>query len=398
MTGTKIDKRGSLLLRKKIENIDISAVYIPITSTQLKIGDKVKEGELIGIYHSLNVYASLSGEVINFDKKNTIRGEEEVVLIKKNKEDIIKVKVNENIDREDFIKLLNVYSIIGLGGAGFPTYKKYDVPNIDTLIINAVECEPYIMADYALILEHAKEIVDAIYKIMKINNIKKSYIGIKKNNVDIINSLKKYIKDDCLEIALVPSLYPMGWERLLIKKITNTTYNKLPIEKGIVVNNISTIYAIGRLLKGYPLTERVITVSGDLATPKSIRIKNGTLVGDILKDLNIENDDYIVIAGGPMMGKEITPDFVLTNQVNCLLIMPKKNDKVLSCLRCGKCVGVCPVKLEPVLIKDSINNKEVLEKLDVNRCIECGLCSYVCPSNIPLRDYVISSKEKVGGD
>lgn len=398
MTGTKIDNRSSLLLRKKIENIDVSTVYIPITSHQLEIGAKVKEGELIGTYHDLNVYASLSGEVISFDKKNTIRGEEEVVLIKKNKEDIIKVKVNDNIDKEDFVELLKKYSIVGLGGAGFPTYRKYDVPNIDTLIVNAVECEPYIMADYALVLEHAKEIVDAIYKIMKINNIKKGYIGIKKNNVNVINSLKKYIKDNHIEISLMPSLYPMGWERLLIKKITNTTYDKLPIEKGIVVNNISTIYAIGRLLEGYPLTERVITVSGQLNTPKSIKIKNGTLASDILKNLNIQDDDYIVIAGGPMMGREITSDFVLTSQVNCLLIMSKKNNTVLSCLRCGKCVGVCPVRLEPVLIKDSINNKETLEKLDVNRCIECGLCSYICPANIPLRDYVISAKEKVRGD
>jgi len=395
MIGTKIKKNGEKIINKEIENFDLEYVYIPVTSHQLKKGDNVSEGDIVGENHNLNVYSSVSGTITDFSKKNTLYGEEEVVIIKTNNKTKKYNLKDLKIDKKQFINMLKENSIIGLGGAGFPTYKKYDVETIDTLIINAIECEPYIMSDYIISIKYAKEIIDTIYRIMEINNIRKSYIGLKKDNKKVIDALKKYIKDKKIEIKELPSLYPMGWERSLIKQITNITYDKLPIEKNIVVNNISTIYAINEMFKGKPLYERVITITGNVVeNPKVLKVKNGTLVKDILKEVKIK-DDYTIIAGGPMMGKEVTEDFVITSNVNCILVMAKNKNKSINCLRCGKCINACPVKIDPVLIKDSVNNVEKLKKLDCLKCIECGLCSYVCPSNIPVRDYVIEAKSKL---
>lgn len=203
-----------------------------------------------------------------------------------------------------------------------------------------------------------------------------------------------------IKLVTVPNIYPMGWERLLVEETLHIKYDRLPIEKGVVVSNISTIYAIYEALKyEKPLIERVITFTGEgFKEPKNILVKVGTKVSDVINDIiHYKEDDLLFIAGGPMMGEALpTDDLVVSPNLNCVLVI-KDNIKDLetNCLRCGKCVAVCPAKISPVLIKDAIKNKEYLKELEVNRCIECGLCSYICPAKIKVREIVKSAKKKI---
>ena len=282
----------------------------------------------------------------------------------------------------------------------FPTYIKYDVKKrIKHLIINAVECEPYITADYVILKEHTKEILECIDAIMAINKIENGYIVVKKNNdliAKISDLLCGYPK---IKLVKVPNIYPMGWEKNVVKYAIKKSYDKLPIEVDAVTNNVSTIYAIYNALKdGIPLISRIVTVSGDgIKKPINVRVRIGQNAHDLLEGLGYKRKKNILISGGPMMGVSMpSDDFVITSNINCILLFkPDDADLQSVCFRCGKCVSVCPAKLSPVLIKDNINNTEELKKLNVSKCVECGLCSYVCPAKIMLRNKVIQAKKNV---
>ena len=195
----------------------------------------------------------------------------------------------------------------------------------------------------------------------------------------------------------------MGWERTLVQEVTGKQYNKLPIEKGIVVNNISTIYSIYESMKlNKPLIEKVVTFSGEKLNKKcNVLVKIGTPVKDVLDYLGVA-DNNIMVSGGPMMGDIIDDDAVICNNQNCVLVLDKVINMSTKCLRCGKCVSVCPSKLSPVLIMNSKckteKDKEKIKKLHPERCIECGLCSYICPSKINVRETVKNKKEVLKGD
>ena len=205
-----------------------------------------------------------------------------------------------------------------------------------------------------------------------------------------------------IKIKLVPNVYPMGWERKLIKEVTHKEYDKYPIEEGIVVNNISTIYAIYEALKyNKPLIERIITFSGEnLQDKRNVLVKIGTPVSEVLEQLKVK-ENSVIVAGGPMMGKKVE-DLVVSANMNCILALENKIDIPTICLKCGKCVEVCPSKLSPVLImrtkvkKDKDINK--LKKLHPEKCIECGLCSYICPANLLVRERVKDAKKILRGD
>ena len=188
----------------------------------------------------------------------------------------------------------------------------------------------------------------------------------------------------------------MGWERNLIKEILKVDYDRLPIEKNIVVNNLQTIYSIYlALFQDKKYTKRVFTITG-LNSDININVeaKIGTKILDIINELGTINKDFNVIANGPMMGKLVdVNDLILSSNLNCLLLLPQKEYEETKCLRCAKCVENCPANIAPVLIKENINNKETLKQLNPNKCIECGLCSYICPAKINLRDYIIKAKE-----
>lgn len=420
IANLKIPNKKSISLKNKlIEYLNPEYVYIPLISgleTNISIfvkkGDYVYKGSIIGKRQgnfSIPILSSVSGTVIGFEEKYYLNGQKiKCIVIQNDFKELVEKKLPicediNKIKKSDFIEKLKNDSIVGLGGANFPTFAKYDTDKlIKTLIINAVECEPYITSDYVLILEHAEDILEGIDAILQINGIQEAYIAIKKTNTKLIDAFDKFIGTyPNIKIYQTENIYPMGWEKNVVLSVLKKTYNNLPIEVNAVVNNVSTIYAIYESLKyNRPLISRIVTFTGEgLEHPQNIRVKFGTSVKEIIKKYckykNI--DDLMFVAGGPMMGHSLpTDDLVVTPNLNCVLVIPKlKKSDSMECLRCGLCVKYCPAKLAPVLIKNNCENIDNLKQYQVNRCIECGLCSYVCPSKIKVRDYVKKAKENM---
>ena len=393
-------------------------VYIPMISSRdtnitilVKKGDYVYRGSMVGKRKGnfkTPIFSSVSGTVIDVVEKPCLTGENiKCVMIENDfkeraeKTHAIKQDIGD-YTKTEFIEKIKNCGIIGLGGAGFPTYAKYDTEKeIKTLIINGVECEPYITTDIVLLKERPEEILEAIDAIMRINNIKEAYLAISKDS-KLIKIVESYL-GTYPRIKLVPVLnrYPMGWERNLVKYIKKTTYDRLPIEKGIVVNNVATVYSIYSALKyNKPLFERVITLTGEvLKKPQNVCVKVGTMAKDVIEYIDgyKRNKDIVIVAGGPMMGLSVISDeLVITPDINCIMVIKKPSVcKSIECLRCGKCVEKCPSNLSPVLIKDNINNIEELKKLRPEKCVECGLCSFICPSKINVREYIKEAKVKL---
>ena len=379
-----------------------SKVYIPLISGNdtditilVKKGEYVHKGSIVAKSKGdfrIPIHSSVSGTVIDFVEKTSFYGDKVKCILIENdfKEKIeekafVKKQINK-YTKEEFIENIKENGI------------KYS-NKIKTLIVNAVECEPYITTDYFLSKLKCEEILETIDAILEINRIDEAIIAISKDNLKLKeifdNFIGTYLK---IKIAVVPNTYPMGWERNLISEVTGKQYNKLPIEKGIVVNNISTIYAMYESLKfNKPLIERIVTFSGEKLKKKcNVLVKIGTPIKEILDHLGVEKDN-IKISGGPMMGNILDDDSVICNNQNCVLVLSNTNDIPTKCIKCGKCVNVCPAKLSPVIIMNSKSNVDKLKKLHPERCIECGLCSYICPSKINVREAVKNKKEVLKG-
>lgn len=408
MIGIRLPKHKKETINKLEEYLSPKYVYFKIEdSDELLVleNDKVLVGDrIIKTKFDSFIHSSVSGKVIKIIEKIDYKNNKAKFLeIENNFKEENSFKENDitKFTKEEFIENIKNNGIVGLGGAGFPTYIKYNNDNIKTLIINAVECEPYITADYTICFNNIKEIIEAINAIIKIYNLEEVFIAIKiKNRIlkeKIIPYITKYPKIKLIE---VPNLYPMGWEKALVRYIKHTDYDKLPIEKNIVVSNASTMYAIYESLKyNKPLIEKIITISGNAINKKTnVKIKIGTCFNELEAIFNGYNENNItLISGGPMMGNAISNnDFVIPNNLNSIIALKKINNfDPITCLRCGKCNDHCPAKICPVLVKDNIDNKEELKRLNVDRCIECGICSFVCPSKINLREYVREAKKKV---
>ena len=418
ITGIKIPTRKKMSIKEKIGVYNkMKYVYIPLISgndtnitVSVKKGDYVYKGTIIGKRKGnfrIPIHSSVSGTVIDYEEKYTSNGKKvKCVVIENDFLDAIE-KEYENNDitkytKKEFLKTIQDCGIVGLGGSGFPTYIKYNIDKkINTLIINAVECEPYITADFVLFREKCEEILETIDAIREINNIDEAIIAIKNTNPELKEIIDNYIGTYLkLKVVEVPNIYPMGWEKSLVKYIKKTDYSRLPMEKRIIVNNVSTIYAIYEALKyKKPLTERIVTFTGEnLKRPQNVMVKIGTPAKEVIKKVGGTNEKEVTyVAGGPMMGIEIPTDDVIINcNDNCILVLNNiKQDIGQICIRCGKCVENCPAKLSPVLIGEALNNPQKLKKLEPNRCIECGLCSYICPAKINVREKVRLAKEKL---
>lgn len=379
MKGIKLEQNKNISLEYNIKKTDTKYLYFNVPDNydiKIKKNDKVKINTILA--ESLNdtsIISSVSGKVVQCDKVIKIQNDY--------KENIEKIDIS-NMTKEKFVQLLKDSGIKGMSGSGYKTYKKYDIPSIKTLVVNAIECEPYITSDYALIREHSKEIIEGIKKIMEINNIEKSIIVIKRNNHNIEQYFKEYLTSN-ITIYKTKNIYPAGWSKGLMKELFNLDYTEHATDNGIIVNNVATIYAIKRLLDGIRLESRVVTITGDTPNRGNYLLKIGTDIKDIMDTKNL-------IIGGPMMGLEYNNNYI-TSQIGCLLVLDNKQESESPCIRCGKCINVCPVNIEPVLIKDNINNKDKLQSLNPNRCIGCGLCSYICPARINLRDIVSKAKK-----
>ena len=418
ITGIKIPKRKKMSIKEKIGVYNkMKYVYIPLISgndtnitVSVKKGDYVYKGTIIGKRKGnfrIPIHSSVSGTVIDYEEKYTSNGKKvKCVVIENDFLDALETEYENNditkYTKKQFLKTIQDCGIVGLGGSGFPTYVKYNIDKrINTLIINAVECEPYITADYVLLREKCEEILETIDAIREINNIDEAIIAIKNTNSELKEIIDNYIGTYLkIKVVEVPNLYPMGWEKNLVKYIKKTDYSKLPMEKGIIVNNVSTIYAIYEALKyKKPLTERIVTFTGEnLKRPQNVMVKIGTPASEVIKKVGgLNNKEVTYVTGGPMMGLEVpTDDVVINCNDNCILVLNSfKQEQENACMRCGKCVENCPAKLSPVLIADALKNTQKLKKLEPNRCIECGLCSYICPAKINVREKVRQAKEKL---
>ena len=415
LNGIKIKNIGQKVISNEVVDVsDPNKVYIPLINNGVicecivKKGKKVKKGTQIGVRKDIDfpILSSVSGTVIDIKKCLYLNGENvPCVVIENDKmEKVVKKVLKEDIadyKKEEFIELLRKCAIVGMGGSDFPTFLKYKI-DANTLIVNAVECEPYISSDIMLIKLKAEMILESINAIMKINNIKKCYIAYKEKNTIIKDSFNKYIKK-YKNISLYPLLdmYPMGWERHVVKSVLDLEYDRYPSEVGVIVNNVSTIFSIYKALKFQRnSTKRIITISGEGFSERiNILAKVGTNMSSIINKLGKYKSDVRVIAGGPMMGISLKSDnVVVTNNLGAITILPNIDDEVHNCMGCGRCINACPAKICPVFILKNLNNVEELKKLNPEKCIECGACSYICPSKIGLRDAVKMAKKKVKKD
>jgi Na+-translocating ferredoxin:NAD+ oxidoreductase subunit C len=397
--------------KPKVVYIPLIARDNPDVTNLVKKDDYVYKGMIIAKSKGnlrIPIHSSVSGIVLGIEEKTYINGEKiKCVAIendfkeKTEKKKVVKKEINKYI-KEEFVEIIKEAGIIGMGGSGFPTYIKYNCPTpIKTILVNAVECEPYITADHILLKTKCEEILECIDALVEINHAEEAIIAIKKGDNELIEHLNNFVGTYLkIRVVEVPNFYPMGWERNLVKYITKKTYTKFPIELGIIVNNVSTIYAIYEALKlDRPLTERIVTFTGDgLVNPQNVLLKTGTLVHEVIEAIGgYSTEELKLVAGGPMMGTALNNDeVVVTSTLNCVLVQhDPDDDRIEECLRCGKCVNVCPAKLSPVLIKDNVKNITLLKDLEPNRCIECGLCSYICPAKIPVREFVKLAKKEI---
>lgn len=424
MDGGKTMRQDVMNLKKMSKNqlIDFSKpkyVYIPLASGKdenvtvlVKKGDYVKIGTVIGKRKGtkkIPIHATVSGYVMGIEKKLYVTGQ--LVRCIKIENDGKECYLEENIDqkkmsqytKEEFLETILDTGIVGLGGDAFPTYIKYNTDKkINTLVINAVECEPYNTSDTTLLFEKCEEILEAIDAIMEINHIEHAIIAVPKEETELIRKLNNFIGTYLnIEVKALSSSYPIRWERKLVKETKHVNYKFIPLEKGIIVNNVSTIYAIYEALKQKkPLVDRIVTFTGNgLKKQCNVKLKIGTLAKDVIKKIGgYQNvDDMILIAGGAMMGNALSSDeLAISPEVSCVLVLPYEKNKIANpCIRCGKCVQMCPAKLNPVMIAEAYQEKNIklLQQLEVKRCIGCGLCSFICPSNRNIRNQIKLAKK-----
>lgn len=393
---------------------DVTHVYFPLVAGNgatcdpiVKVGDKVKVGTKIAYREAMSVplFSSVSGTVTEIKKLVNIatgRPCDHIVIANDFKATQEKPLATVKLDapREHIIEAIKEAGILGMGGAGFPTWFKYHTAkDIDAVLINAVECEPYLTTDYCTMRDDAEHIVLGARYLTRAAGAPKAIIALKKGRVEAYEALiaasEEYPE---IEIRLVPDKYPMGWEGTLIYEVFKKRYDKLPSEIGVVVNNAQTAVAVyNALVNGEVLTKRTITVSGNaLVNQGNIVIPIGVLAEDVLKHFEVREDvEYFLLPGGPMTSKSArTAQFALQPIHGGLTLLEKVKFKTVPCLRCGDCTANCPVGLQPVEIKLAFEARDMvrLSKLETARCVDCGLCSYVCPSKIEVSDIVSKAK------
>ncbi|MCR5198726.1 MAG: electron transport complex subunit RsxC [Prevotella sp.] len=395
-------------------------------------GDKVKVGTLLaeaGSFVSAPIYSSVSGTIVKIDSAIDATGYRKPAIIINVEGD----EWEENIDRSEKLELMKDHpeltpevivnrvkdaGIVGMGGAGFPTFIKLTPPptaKAECVIINAVECEPYITADYRLMMEHADEILVGLELLMKAAKVTTGYIGIETNKPKAIELLSEKASkafegtDYRVEVVPLKQRYPQGGEKQLVDAVIRRQVPAppaIPVNVGAIVQNVGTAYAVYQaVMKNKPLFERYTTVTGKrLAHPGNFLVRMGTPMQDLI-DLcgGMPEGDNKLLAGGPMMGKALTSTEVPickgTNSVTILSDEDARRKEPQPCIRCAKCVGACPMGLEPYLLAklSAFKKWEKAEAEDIVSCIECGSCQFTCPAQRPLLDNIRQGKQTVMG-
>ena len=310
----------------------------------------------------------------------------------------------ENASQEEMVSFMKETGIIGQGGAGFPTYVKYLKPQgIHTLIINAVECEPFITADYKVIMDNVEDFIHGCRILLKMSTGKECLIAIKKTHPDLIDYVNKEIQKEGLsdiKVVPVPDVYPMGGERTLVRTLLKKNFKRLPAEVGAIVNDANTAILTARAFeKGEAISKKYVTFSGEaLNYPTNVLVPVGMSVAEILENIGGIKDNLAscrLIAGGPMMGKAMVSDQICIDRaMNAITVLKDEEEPAMTCMRCGRCTAHCPVGLQPVRIANAVkmNDMAEMEKRGAMQCIECGLCTYVCPSKIQVTENVRKAK------
>lgn len=394
-------------------------VYVPLScgpvpyKAIVAVGDKVLKGQAVALREDRfghPIHSSVSGVVSAIKKMwHPFARMVETIEIKNDFQEIAIADFGQplkELTKENIINRVKNAGIVGLGGAGFPTYIKY-MSNRDAkvVIINAAECEPYLTADAMLIQTAVDKLIRGIKYIMIASGAPKAVIAIKKTKRTLIAHLESsLVNNPQISVFLLNDVYPAGWEKYIVERVLKKSYHSLPIEVGAVINNVATVIAVCEAIEeNKPLIEKVITITGEgIKQPQNFFVKIGvkasdliSLAGGYVDDL----EDAYFIAGGPMSGKAIfLDDMIITPYLTSVIVKPKGFVGLAQpCMGCGKCAEYCPAYLTPTEIKKAFlaGDLEEAEKQGALKCVQCGLCSYVCPSRVEITDSVVKAQEAV---
>jgi electron transport complex protein RnfC len=389
------------------------------TKPEVTIGDEVKKGQLIGSptsFVSAPVHSSISGKVIAISDFPQPSGRmvPSVVIESDGKDEGIPFTDNPDylaLDVDEIKDRIKNAGIVGLGGAAFPTSVKLSPPKekpVDTVILNGAECEPYLTADHRLMVERSQDIVNGLKLIMKALGVTDGYIGIENNKPDAIKAMVESASEDPnIKVLSLKVKYPQGAEKMLIKAVKGREVPSkgLPMDVGVVVQNVGTALAIYEAVRyNKPLIERVVTVTGKgVKEHKNFMVRIGTLISELIEQCGgLTEDAAKVISGGPMMGfAQWSLDVPVVKGTSGILVLTKNecisSDEYSPCIRCGSCIDICPMGLNPSILSILSEKGRYEETKDYNifDCFECGSCAYVCPSNRPMVQFMRLAKSQV---
>lgn len=377
-------------------------------------GQEVLRGEPIAKadgFMSVPIHAPATGVVEDIRLMPSARGPKvESIILKVHAGASQRVLFGADLDLdhmspEALSRAIQETGMVGLGGAGFPTHVKLTVPpehQVDTLVVNGCECEPFLTTDHRIMLEYTDDLIRGIRLAMKVCGTPRAVIGVEDNKMDAVEAIRARLsEDDPIGVRAVQTKYPQGSEKLLIKVLLDREVPSggFPFQVGVVVNNVGTLAELGRLLpEGHGLIERVVTIAGpEVKKPGNYLVPLGTPLRFILEHVGYFGDASHLILGGPMMGTTVASlDVPITKPVSGLIVLPDQSankdeaEKIYPCIKCGKCVEACPVNLNPSRLGQLAAKRQyptMQDEFHLNDCFECGCCAYVCPSNIPLTQY-----------
>jgi len=422
LSGYKEGTQGLAIVEAQVPRI----VYLPVSqhigapcAPLVQVGDEVKKGQKIAEgkgFVTAPIHASVSGKVIAIENRPHPGGNFVNCIVIENdfKEtwaDTVKPNPHpEELTPEEIRKIIFEAGIVGMGGATFPAHVKLapvEGKKADYIILNGVECEPYITADHRLMVEKPERVIAGLTYILKSTGCEKGIIAIEENKPDAVILFKRLLaQNKRIRVQVLKEKYPQGSEKHLIYACTNreVPVGGLPLDAGVIVHNVGTAAAIADAVElGIPLIQRVLTLSGDcIKNPANFLVRLGTLFSDLIAESGgYTGEVEKIIAGGLMMGKTVfTADVPVIKGSSGIVVLKKtaaKKEKEYNCVRCGKCVDACPLFLEPTtLVKLAKRNLwQEAEKNNALSCIECGSCVYVCPARIPLVQYIRRAKQAI---